>query len=124
MAKKLITLLPLLRELHARGRLRLTLVNVQRADADELSKRDIDSIRVVMYRTRRHKYGCLPVNMLETVNILKDMPISTSRREDMLCYINELTINKPFVMFTTRTNLNALCAPETVLMDSRPTFKS
>jgi hypothetical protein len=99
------------------------LVNVDTADADELSKRDIDfdNIRVAMYRTRRHKYACLSGNMLETVNILTDTPLSSIRREDMLCY-NETTSNKPFVMFTTRTNLKALCAAETVLMEG--TFKS
>jgi hypothetical protein len=59
--------------------------------------------------------------MLETVQILTNMPLSTNRREDMLCY-NEITRNKPFVLFTTRTNLHALCAAETVLMDG--TFKS
>ena len=61
--------------------------------------------------------------MQETAEALSHVYLRTNRRGDMLCF-NEIDDvgNAAFVMFTTLTNLRALCSADTVLMDG--TFKS
>jgi hypothetical protein len=89
---------------------------------DSVTVRDVVNCRASMYRQRRKQYGTLPQSMSSTIQILRQMPITTHKKEDFLMFCEEYSAADGMVIFTTSTNLRTLAACDTVLMDG--TFRS
>ena len=85
-------------------------------DSDEITVSDLTNVRAAMYRERRKQFGTLPHSVLETVHVLRQLPMTTSKREDFLCTC-EVVTEGAFVIFTTKSNLKTLCTAGVVLMD-------
>ena len=111
--------------------------------ADQVTSQDVVNCRAAMYRERRRKYGTLPKSLVETVQTLRVMPLSTHKKEDFLMFCEETNTSKLLLTFPLDRfhshidnqelicirnlyNLRTLAACDIVLMDgtfnSRPRF--
>ena len=53
---------------------------------DQVTSRDVVNCRAGMYIERRKQYGTLPKSAFKTIHILREIRISTHKKEDFLMF--------------------------------------
>jgi len=51
------------------------------------TSRDVVNCRAAIYRERRKQYGTLPKSAFETIDVLREIAISTHKKEDFLMFL-------------------------------------
>ena len=87
------------------------------SDTTTLKDVSITSCKKAMYRCPRKFYPVLPKNANDTVQKLKDIFCSTSRKEDFLMTTEMIDDNNALVIFTCTSNLGHLASADTILAD-------
>ena len=85
---------------------KLIIKEIEKVGTDELVSQDITSVRQAMYRQRRKTQPKLPTSRMETIEMLKEYELKSSKGEDMI-YVS--SSESEIVMLTTKSNLQSLC---------------
>lgn len=77
---------------------KLIIKEIEKVGTDELVSQDITSVRQAMYRQRRKTQPKLPTSRMETIEMLKEYELKSSKGEDMI-YVS--SSESEIVMLTT-----------------------
>ena len=86
-------------------------------DTTTLQSADLRKCKTVMYKERRKHLPTFPKSLVESIDNIKHVPLSTSRNEDFLLCAETLSSDSGVIIFTCQSNLRALCRSEILLGD-------